>query len=191
MTLKLVFIQLILCLTTLACCYGQTNQLINIPVIKENARVDAILDKFIAQRPATLKELSKLGGKYLDDVKVLLKDSCLLIPASQEDGVKDDNIYVQSKTKTGINEEINIDVHLKFKYACFCYKGFKVFVWTRNNFGWLFSTTDRTQTYGFIYNAGKDQVYPKILVGDGMDYQIKNDTIAERAPTIITKKGNK
>jgi hypothetical protein len=191
MTLKLILVQLILCLTSLACCYGQTNQPISIPIVKENVSIDAVLDKFIAQRPATLKQLARLGGDYEDDVKLLLKDSCLLIPVSQEDSVKEASIYVESKSKTSINQEINIDVHLKFKYACFNYKGYRVFIWTRNTFGQLFSETDRTQTYGFIYYANKNQTYPREWVGDGMDYQIKNGAIAKRVPTIITTKQNK
>jgi len=191
MTLKLIFAQLILCLASIACCYGQTNQPVSIPVIKENAVVDAVLDKFLAQRPKSLESVARMGGDYEYDVKALLRDSCFTIPASQEDGVTDDNIYVESKKKTSINQEINIYVHLKFKYACFNYKGYTVFVWTRNTFGQLFSETDRTQTFGFIYYADKNQTYPREWVGDGMSYQIKNGTITKRVPTVITTKHNK
>jgi len=89
MTLKPIFVQLILCLTFLDCCYGQsTEKLIDIPVLKENVKVDAALDKFIAQRPKNLEKLSRLGGGYQDGaIKTLLKDSCLLVQLYNSDSL--------------------------------------------------------------------------------------------------------
>ncbi len=192
MTLKLIFVQLILCLSALACCYGQTNQLINIPVLKENVKVDAALDKFIAQRPKTLGKLSRLGGGYQDGaVKTLLKDSCLLVQLYNSDSLSNVGIIVSTRAKIAIKEEINIFEHLKFKYGCFCFKGQYVFVLARDSFGWLFSKTDHVQTYDFIYYAGNTRDVTEGPVDDQVNYQLKNGTFSDRgAPTIITKKGN-
>ena len=191
MTLKLIFVQLILSLCFLGCCYGQTDEPIKIPVLKEDARVDSVLDKFVVKSRVYLASLFSFR-RYNEEIGMLLNDSCLLLHVYTGDSVNDLGIYLSTKTKPSMNDEINICEQLKLKYACFYYKGNYVFVWTRDDFGWLFSKTNYTKTYDFVYYAIDTQTYPDERIADGVSYQFKNGTFSDRGvPTIITKKGNK
>jgi hypothetical protein len=137
-------------------CSAQLSQLVAVPVLKEDKKIDDLMTIILKQDKAS-------GG--FD--KNSLKDSCWMVEIFKWNA-DDVSFQIVKYSKSAMNFRINAFEHQKANYGYFNFKGSVVFVWTKDDFGNFFSATGAHQTFKFLFYsndtpASQDGVYPKIL----------------------------
>jgi hypothetical protein len=135
--------------------YGQSNENIFVPALKESKKIDALMDM-------VLKE-EKLSGP---ENKNLLADNCWRMEIRKIDG-NYISFQVVKNRKPIINYILNgLDAD-RIDYGYFNYRGSKVFVLTSAGFHDFFAKPSGSTTLSFIYKLGTDTRRPP----DGLLYE--------------------
>lgn len=173
--MKPVFTTLIFLLLIFDCSYAQIGQPIAVSILKESPKVDTVFDNIF------LKEKSSSFAN-----QNLLKDSCVMLEMFPLNKANEFDIEIVWNSKSAMNYRVNRYQYYKTKYGCFIYKGHYIFVWTKNDFGELFTNTNTFQTFSFIKYSNDTHATLDELYAGTLHYQFKNGTISEGGlpPTV-------
>ena len=128
--------------------YGQSNENISVPALKESKKIDALMDMIL--------KAEKLSGP---EDKTLLVDNCWRMEIR-----KIENNYISfqivKNRKPVINYILNgLDVD-RMNYGCFQYRGSKIFVLSSTGFRDFFARPPQLATFSFIYKLGAEVSRP-------------------------------
>jgi len=126
-------------------CTAQLGQPIPVPVLKEDKKVDDLMDKIFK---------NEQDSGQVD--KSLLSDSCWVINMYRLDKGDDFDVDLIRNSKSVINYRVCRYAYYKAKYGCFIYKGNKIFVWAKDEFGSLFTAASTYQKFNFIFFHWED-----------------------------------
>ncbi len=130
-------------------CYAQTNQKISVPVLKESAKIDSLMDMILSNLK-TYNIPSKIS-----------KDSCWRIEIFKfkENAT---SFQIVENEKTVANYEVNQWVDGKVNYGYFQYRGYNIFVRTDSEFYNFLYKTQEEAIFSFIYKLNTSEPRPSL-----------------------------
>ena len=146
-------------------CYGQTKERMMIPSLKEDKKVDSLIDLILKSKPYINRPRS-LKNCFLTGVMVKRNDHSLYISLQLND--------IKS-----VNRFVNSAEHRRGSLGCFIYKSHDTFLWTADKFKDLFSNTGAFTVFFDIYKSKSPSIWDGSFKDNSWHYLYKNNHIVE------------
>ena len=155
--------------------YAQSAEKIPVPVLKESSKIDRMMDIVFD----TVKRSSDT------DIE-LSKDSCFRIE------VRNMNDYISfqivQNRQFAVNSFLNsVELNKIQNIGYFNYRGYKIFVWTEDNFHSFFDQTSEVKLFDTIYRLKKNtpQLPYKLLFPNSFHYKYQNGQLSIESPPPV------
>jgi hypothetical protein len=156
--------------------YAQSREKIAIPVLKEDKRIDQLMD--IVLNP-------KNEDKF-ERVKSPIDSSCFIIDFLK-DGDNYFSIQIEKNTKPVTNILLNGMEIEKDHVGYFQYRKHKIFVWADVGFYDFFNKTSETKTFDFVYKLQNPDALGNEYFLAIWHYQYKNSHFSVEGPPRVMK----
>ena len=152
--------------------YGQSAEKIAVPVLKEDAKIDKLMD--IVLNPKNADEYDRDKNS---------RDSCLFIIFFKS--ANHSSFQIEKNTKPVSNMLANRFIINKGSFGCFLYKNYKVFVLAVNGFYDFFKLTNENKAFDFVYKSQSNApfVYEHYLAI--WHYQYENGRFSVEGPPEV------
>ncbi|HTD98654.1 MAG TPA: hypothetical protein VK668_05185 [Mucilaginibacter sp.] len=136
--MKLLICTLLIIIVGFSTGYAQSTEKITVPVLKENNKIDKLMD--LVLNPNNKDKFERTNNST---------DSCFLIYFFKE---KTGNyiFQIEKNTKLVTDTLVNLMASRKFNFGYFRYKKYKVFIWANDLFYDFFNKTSETITFDFV-----------------------------------------
>ena len=156
-------------------CVAQLGQPITVPVLKEDKKIDGLMDMVFKD---------ELAHGQID--KSLSADSCWFIELLHWNNDDNFSFQIVRNKKPVINFRINAIEHHKDNDGYFVYKGNVIFVWSRDNLFYNFFTkTDNYRMFNFIFYANGIKATREELYPNTMHYKYSDGRFSVEGPPTI------
>lgn len=138
------FLILALVFSSFSLSFGQSKDLLSVPILKESKKINQLMDIVLDPKNADEYDRDKTST-----------DSCFFILLLKSEGHI--SFQVEKKTKSVTNEIANRCIVSK-NFGCFLYKKYKIFVFAVNGFYDFFDTTDERRNFDFVYKLKSSEL---------------------------------